>query len=293
MAKTVFVDGNPSQQILGTIVNAAFLNALNNHRHRGLAVDGDGAIDFAVDTGAANAYAVALTPALTAHVPGMPIVIIAAHANTGASTVAVNGMAAVPIKLPNGSDPPANSIIAGGLFIVVYDGTNYQLISFTGIDRLPAGAMLDWPTETVPPGALERAGASLLRTTYAALFAVIGTLYGAADANHFNLPDDRGRVPRYWDHGKGLDPDAAIRTAVTATGATMIAGNHVGTEQADGFMTHGHQEKACGSSGSQGAELLYTFGDPGTWGALNVDTVATGGNETRPINKYVMPIIYY
>lgn len=38
-------------------------------------------------------------------------------------------------------------------------------------------------------------GASLLRADYPALFAVIGTVYGAADGTHFNLPDLRGRVP--------------------------------------------------------------------------------------------------
>jgi len=37
-------------------------------------------------------------------------------------------------------------------------------------------------------------GASLERTTYADLFAVIGTLYGAADGSHFNIPNLSGRA---------------------------------------------------------------------------------------------------
>jgi hypothetical protein len=68
------------------------------------------------------------------------------------------------------------------------------------------GSMIDWPTETVPDGYLERNGASLDRTTYADLFAVIGTTYGAVDSTHFNIPDHRGRFPRYWDHAKVMTP---------------------------------------------------------------------------------------
>jgi hypothetical protein len=36
-------------------------------------------------------------------------------------------------------------------------------------------------------------GRSILRALYPALFAIIGTTYGAADGGHFNLPDYRGR----------------------------------------------------------------------------------------------------
>lgn len=47
MAKTVFVDGDPSQGIMGTVVNAAFLNkifGINGHRHTGLDDDGSAPI---------------------------------------------------------------------------------------------------------------------------------------------------------------------------------------------------------------------------------------------------------
>ena len=47
MPKTTFVDGDPSNNILGTILTAAFLNALNNHRHSGANEDGAGALDYA------------------------------------------------------------------------------------------------------------------------------------------------------------------------------------------------------------------------------------------------------
>lgn len=47
MAKTIFIDGDPSQGILGTVVNAAFLNKIfgaTGHRHTGLDEDGSAPI---------------------------------------------------------------------------------------------------------------------------------------------------------------------------------------------------------------------------------------------------------
>lgn len=126
MGKTNFIDGDPSQGILGTIVNALFLNKIFNHRHDGADVDGSAPIDYAVDTGVANAYAIALTPALVAHVPGMPIRFLAGHTNTGASTIAINGLAPVAIKYPDGSALTAGAIVAEELVTINHNGTNYQ-----------------------------------------------------------------------------------------------------------------------------------------------------------------------
>ena len=49
---------------------------------------------------------------------------------------------------------------------------------------------------TPPTGWLLCDGSSVSRTTYAALFAILGTAYGAGDGSTtFNLPDGRGRMP--------------------------------------------------------------------------------------------------
>lgn len=49
-------------------------------------------------------------------------------------------------------------------------------------------------------------GSSLIRVDYPDLFNVIGTVYGAADGTHFNIPDLRGRVPLGVGTGSGLTP---------------------------------------------------------------------------------------
>ena len=60
---------------------------------------------------------------------------------------------------------------------------------------LPAGAMMAYGGASAPTGWLLCDGTSVSRTTYADLFAAIGTSYGSADASSFNLPDLRRRVP--------------------------------------------------------------------------------------------------
>jgi hypothetical protein len=81
---------------------------------------------YTADSGVANAYAVVLAPAPVL-IPGSLVVFKAAAANTGASTLAVNGAAAVAI-VKQGSVPLAGGEIAAGQIIrVVYDGANFQM----------------------------------------------------------------------------------------------------------------------------------------------------------------------
>ena len=63
-------------------------------------------------------------------------------------------------------------------------------------DHNPIGTVLMWAGgATAPTGYLIAAGAAISRTTYSALFAVIGTMYGVGDGvSTFNLPALPGRV---------------------------------------------------------------------------------------------------
>ena len=80
----------------------------------------------ATETGGANAYAVALTPAATAYAAGMEVNFKAGNANTGASTINVNGLGVKTIKNRAGADLAANDILAGQIVHLTYDGTYFQ-----------------------------------------------------------------------------------------------------------------------------------------------------------------------
>ncbi len=127
MAKTIFIDEDPAGGVLGTKIDADFLNALNNQRHTGLDFDGAGALDYAPDTGAANAYAMALTPALPAYITGLPLWFKAVNANTGAATLDINGLGPIAIKKSGAADLVSGDILAGQMVCLVYDGVNFQM----------------------------------------------------------------------------------------------------------------------------------------------------------------------
>ena len=89
----------------------------------------DEALVYGADTGAADAYAITPSPAITAYAAGQRFVTKIANANTGASTLAVSGLAAKSIKLQDGSALSANDLIVGQIAVFHYDGTNFQLIN--------------------------------------------------------------------------------------------------------------------------------------------------------------------
>jgi microcystin-dependent protein len=60
----------------------------------------------------------------------------------------------------------------------------------------PTGGLIMWGTGTAPSGWLLCTGTAVSRTTYAALFAVIGTTFGIGDGSTtFNLPNYTNRMP--------------------------------------------------------------------------------------------------
>jgi microcystin-dependent protein len=78
-------------------------------------------------------------------------------------------------------------------------GTNTTQIAttaFTIANGTPTGSLLMWTTASAPTGYLLCAGAAVSRTTYASLFAVIGTTFGIGDGSTtFNVPNYTNRMP--------------------------------------------------------------------------------------------------
>ena len=95
-----------------------------------------------------------------------------------------------------------------------------QIPTYTDLpDPIPAGVILTFGGSTVPEGFLLCNGAAISRTTYAKLFAAIGTLYGAGDgATTFNLPDMRDKF------AEGAGGTYSVGTVVEA-GLPNITGN--------------------------------------------------------------------
>lgn len=171
----------------------------------------------------------------------------------------------------------------------VYNGT-----SWTSVSGIPSGAIQPFAMDSVPAGWLECDGDAVSRTTYADLFAAIGTDYGSGDGSTtFNIPDFRGAFIRGWDHGAGTDPDASSR-ADRGDGTT---GDNVGTKQADKIESHNHDAKASTNSqnvsnpalGYPAAQIYRGGSNTKISGGIGDDFITnTGGNETRPFNINAM-----
>ncbi|QPB08629.1 tail protein [Burkholderia phage Mica] len=114
--------------------------------------------------------------------------------------------------------------------------TNLGVDSKANTDtHAPAGMVMYFAGSAAPAGWLKANGAAISRTAYGALFARIGTTYGAGDgANTFNLPDLRGEFLRGFDDGRGIDPSRAFGSMQDGTWIRTVAQEWAGSDIADG-----------------------------------------------------------
>jgi hypothetical protein len=88
---------------------------------------------YGVGGGAANAYTVTLSPTSPgvnqAYRTGVCYAFVANAPNTGATTVAVDGLAAKAVTKFGTIPLVANDIVANQMCVVVYDGTRFQLLN--------------------------------------------------------------------------------------------------------------------------------------------------------------------
>ena len=132
---------------------------------------------------------------------------------------------------------------------------------------MPSGAITQFAGSSAPTGWLVCDGSAISRTTYAALFAVIGSTYGAGDGSTtFNLPNLKGRVPVGLDSAQtefdalGETGGAKTHTLTTAEMPshthTQNAHNHTGSALSAGSHQHGYIEpyntSGMGPAGSYG-----------------------------------------
>jgi microcystin-dependent protein len=120
---------------------------------------------------------------------------------------------------------------------------------------LPSGAVVPFGNTTIPDGFLACDGAAVSRTTYASLFATVGTGYGVGNGTTtFNVPDLRSRV--IMGHSGSGD-----YTYLGATGGAATVTISTATMPA-----HTHAITMCGGSlqGGHYAPTAATIGTPGT-----------------------------
>ena len=98
---------------------------------------------------------------------------------------------------------------------------------------MPTGMIFPWPGDTPPEGAIVADGREMNRTTYAGLFAIYGTKYGAGDGSTtFNVPDLDGRFIELTTDagsvGQFVEPGLPNITGETDTTGTTCFRNPAG-----------------------------------------------------------------
>ncbi|MBO9500756.1 tail fiber protein [Brevundimonas sp. A19_0] len=184
---------------------------------------------------------------------------------------------------PSTFTPSAHTHAAADVTSGVFDVARIPNLTASKITDLldlvwPAGQLHLFDQATVPAGTrcLVANGAVVSRTTYARLFAAIGTRYGAGDgATTFQIPDWRGLFFRGLDNGRGLDPGRALGT---------------GSYQASQNLQHRHSIAARSSTGSN--DNYVEDGDSDGVGR-SMFTGYEGGSEARPVNEALLACISY
>lgn len=122
--------------------------------------------------------------------------------------------------------------LAQGVSAVFYsDGTNITLIATNSqpVGLALVGEVKNWPSNTLPANYQWANGQLLSRTTFAALFAVYGTQFGAGDGSTtFGVPDLRGNVAAGVDAMGGVS--AAGRLTSASIGVTAALGVIAGSQ---------------------------------------------------------------
>lgn len=107
---------------------------------------------YAVAGGTANAITVSLNPPLIGYVGGTSLEFRASNNNTGAATINVNGLGAKNIKKLSGgvlTDVASGDIVAGVVYRVTYDGTQFQVTNAEFTPPAPTGGLVKISTTSI------------------------------------------------------------------------------------------------------------------------------------------------
>lgn len=129
-----------------------------------------------------------------------------------------SGLSQVMVR--DGRAPMVGPLNMNGFSIIGLPASSQASSPATVSQTAPIGSLLDYAGDTAPAGWLLCYGQEVSRSTYAALFAVIGTKFGAGNSSTtFNVPDCRGRVSAGRDDMGGTAAGRVTEFTATSVGA--------------------------------------------------------------------------
>ena len=166
-----------------------------------------------------------------------------------------------------------------------YEATRYDFDgeNITGIQGLNTGLIIPWTDSSVPTGYLECNGQAVSRSTYAALFAVVGTTYGSGNGSTtFNVPDLQDNITLSKSPNKALASTGGANTVASGGNVPGNAGNT--TISTPTMASHSHPFHTCpgnpGKPASSGVNV--PFGQ--NQNPLSMSNSGGGGAHAHPLS---------
>ena len=167
-------------------------------------------------------------------------------------------------------------------------GSGSVLFGGTAPIFIPTGAVVPFAGTSAPTGWILTFGQAVSRTTYAALFAVIGTTYGSGDGSTtFNLPDLRGRVVAGEDDMGGTSANRLTGLSGGVNGDVLggTGGSESHTLTVDQIPSHNHIDGYSngGGGGTYGDATAASAQDMSMSGSSvnHPNTSSTGGDAAH------------
>ena len=204
-----------------------------------------------VSTGSANAQELTLTPSISAYATGATYIFEAGYTNTGAATLDVNSVGAQSIVTPSIGALIGGEIVAGQIYLVVYEPTNSDWVLIN-----PSTAYNTWTPTLGASGSMTYGSTTVSYARYTQVgdkvdfeIKVTGTTGGSADDSlTFTLPvtpanDDKNFSALVDDGVSATDVGFAFWDAGgSAVNVRKVSSANWGTGSGRAFIVSGTYE---------------------------------------------------
>jgi len=183
-----------------------------------------------------------------------------------------------------------------------YEATKYDFdgANLTDIEGIPTATIIPWTDSSAPTGYLECDGSAVSRSTYSALFAIVGTTYGSGDGSStFNVPNLSDNTPVGKSNNKALGSTGGANT-VAATGNVSGSTANATVSEAQ-LASHAHPggknqvaraDKPPLNNGYRGAGSPSNCGNTGSGGAHSHNMSANFTGDATSVLQPYLTIMY-
>jgi hypothetical protein len=140
---------------MGGFIHTNVGNATVRANYASAAQVQDGVITYLTSVSGTDTITAVGAVGMTAYVTGQKFTFIAAGANTGAATININSIGAKAITKNGATALSAGDLASGAAIDVVYDGTQFQLVSpivWSSTPAFPSGTKMSFNQTAAPTG---------------------------------------------------------------------------------------------------------------------------------------------